>query len=150
MPYIHKLFSLVQDGLKSDKNFLLEQAKGTFLDTDWGTYPFVMASTTIPSAATAGLGIPPRYLTNVVAVTKAYTTQIGTRPLPTEINEVESGGYKMFREIAGSTGSTRRVSWLDLVLIQSYVMMSGVSELCLKKFDDLTGLDAIDVCVSYK
>ncbi len=59
-PYIKELFSIVQDGLKADKNFLLEQAMGTFLDTDWGTYPFVTASTTIPSAASAGLGIPPQ------------------------------------------------------------------------------------------
>jgi adenylosuccinate synthase len=55
-PYIKELFSLVQDGLKTGKNFLLEQAMGTFLDTDWGTYPFVTASTTIPSAASAGIG----------------------------------------------------------------------------------------------
>ncbi len=57
-PYLRELFSLVQDGLKQDKFFLLEQAMGTFLDTDWGTYPFVTASTTIPSAASAGLGNP--------------------------------------------------------------------------------------------
>jgi hypothetical protein len=68
--HIRELFSIVQDGLKADKHFLLEQAMGTFLDTDWGTYPFVTASTTIPSAASAGLGIPPRYITNVVGVTK--------------------------------------------------------------------------------
>ena len=35
-PYIKELFSIVQDGLKANKHFLLEQAMGTFLDTDWG------------------------------------------------------------------------------------------------------------------
>jgi adenylosuccinate synthase len=89
-PYIKELFSLVQDGLKAGKNFLLEQAMGTFLDTDWGTYPFVTASTTIPSAASAGLGIPPRYITNVVGVTKAYTTRVGGGPLPTEILDTKA------------------------------------------------------------
>ena len=86
-PYIRELFSIVQDGLKTNKHFLLEQAMGTFLDTDWGTYPFVTASTTIPSAASAGLGIPPRFITNVVGVTKAYTTRVGAGPLPTEIHD---------------------------------------------------------------
>jgi adenylosuccinate synthase len=38
-PYLRELFSIVQDGLKANKHFLLEQAMGTFLDTDWGTYP---------------------------------------------------------------------------------------------------------------
>ena len=108
-PYIKELFSLVQDGLKTGKNFLLEQAMGTFLDTDWGTYPFVTASTTIPSAASAGLGIPPRYITNVIGVTKAYTTRVGAGPLPTEILDTKSAVYEQFGEVAATTGRIRRV-----------------------------------------
>jgi len=149
-PYIRELFSLVQDGLKADKNFLLEQAMGTFLDTDWGTYPFVTASTTIPSAASAGLGIPPRYITNVVGVTKAYTTRVGAGPLPTEIHDLESEAYRKFGETAATTGRTRRVGWLDLELVRTAVALSGVTELCLTKLDVLSGLDEIQVCVGYK
>ena len=149
-PYIRELFSLVQDGLKADKNFLLEQAMGTFLDTDWGTYPFVTASTTIPSAASAGLGIPPRYITNVVGVTKAYTTRVGAGPLPTEIHDFESEAYKKFAEVAATTGRTRRVGWLDLELVKTAVELSGVTELCLTKLDVLSGLDEIQVCTRYE
>lgn len=148
-PYIRELFPIVQDGLKTDKKFLLEQAMGTFLDTDWGTYPFVTASTTIPSAATAGLGIPPHYLTKVVGVTKAYTTRVGAGPLPTEIHDTSSEVYKKFGETAATTGRTRRVGWLDLELIRTAVMISGVTELCLTKLDILSGLDEIQVCVGY-
>jgi adenylosuccinate synthase len=149
-PYIHELFSLVQDGLKANKNFLLEQAMGTFLDTDWGTYPFVTASTTIPSAASAGLGIPPRYLTNVIGVTKAYTTRVGAGPLPTEIHDTESEVYKKFAETAATTGRTRRVGWLDLEIVKTAVELSGVTELCLTKLDVLSGLDEIQVCTRYE
>lgn len=149
-PYIRELFSLVQDGLKADKHFLLEQAMGTFLDTDWGTYPFVTASTTIPSAASAGLGIPPRYITNVVGVTKAYTTRVGAGPLPTEIHDTESEAYKKFAEVAATTGRRRRVGWLDLELIKTAVELSGVTELCLTKLDVLSGLDEIQVCTRYE
>jgi adenylosuccinate synthase len=149
-PYIRELFSLVQDGLKADKNFLLEQAMGTFLDTDWGTYPFVTASTTIPSAASAGLGIPPRYITNVVGVTKAYTTRVGAGPLPTEIHDTESEAYKKFAEVAATTGRTRRVGWLDLEIVKTAVELSGVTELCLTKLDVLSGLDEIQVCTRYE
>lgn len=149
-PYIRELFSLVQDGLKADKNFLLEQAMGTFLDTDWGTYPFVTASTTIPSAATAGLGIPPRYIMNVVAVTKAYTTRVGAGPLPTEIQDTETEVYKKFGEVAATTGRTRRVGWLDLEIVKTAVQLSGVTELCLTKLDVLSGLDEIQVCTGYR
>jgi adenylosuccinate synthase len=149
-PYIRELFSLVQDGLKADKNFLLEQAMGTFLDTDWGTYPFVTASTTIPSAASAGLGIPPRYLTNIVGVTKAYTTRVGAGPLPTEIHDVQSEAYKKFAEVAATTGRTRRVGWLDLEIVKTAVELSGVTELCLTKLDVFSGLDEIQVCTRYE
>jgi len=149
-PYIRELFGIVQDGLKADKNFLLEQAMGTFLDTDWGTYPFVTASTTIPSAASAGLGIPPRYITNVIGVTKAYTTRVGAGPLPTEIHDVESEAHRKFGETAATTGRTRRVGWLDLELVRTAVMISGVTELCLTKLDVLSGLNEIQVCVGYK
>jgi adenylosuccinate synthase len=149
-PYIRELFSIVQDGLRADKNFLLEQAMGTFLDTDWGTYPFVTASTTIPSAASAGLGIPPRYITNVVGVTKAYTTRVGAGPLPTEIKDFDSEVYKKFAEVAATTGRTRRVGWLDLEIVKTAVQLSGVTELCLTKLDVLSGLEEIKVCSRYE
>jgi adenylosuccinate synthase len=122
---------------------------GTFLDTDWGTYPFVTASTTIPSAASAGLGIPPRYITNVIGVTKAYTTRVGAGPLPTEIHDTESEVYKKFGEVAATTGRTRRVGWLDLEIVKTAVQLSGVTELCLTKLDVLSGLDEI-ICTRYE
>jgi adenylosuccinate synthase len=149
-PYIRELFSLVQDGLKSNKNFLLEQAMGTFLDTDWGTYPFVTASTTIPSAATAGLGIPPRYITNVIGVTKAYTTRVGAGPLPTEINAKEKKAYEQFGEVAATTGRTRRVGWLDLEIVRTAVQLTGMTEICLTKLDVLSSLEEIKVCTRYE
>ncbi|MBI4761123.1 MAG: adenylosuccinate synthase [Chloroflexota bacterium] len=149
-PYIKELFPIVQAGLKANKNFLLEQAMGTFLDTDWGTYPFVTASTTIPSAASAGLGIPPRYITDVVGVTKAYTTRVGAGPMPTEIHDTASEAYRKFGEVAATTGRIRRVGWLDLELVRTAVELSGITELCLTKLDILSGLDAIQVCVGYK
>ena len=149
-PYIKELFPIVQSGLKANKNFLLEQAMGTFLDTDWGTYPFVTASTTIPSAASAGLGIPPRYITDVVGVTKAYTTRVGAGPMPTEIHDMDTEAYKKFGEVAATTGRIRRVGWLDLELVRTAVELSGVTELCLTKLDILSGLEEIQVCVNYK
>jgi adenylosuccinate synthase len=149
-PYIRELFSLVQDGLRENKFFLLEQAMGTFLDTDWGTYPFVTASTTIPSSASAGLGVPPRHLTNIVAVTKAYTTRVGAGPLPTEIHDTDSEAYVRFAETAATTGRTRRVGWLDLELVRTAVELSGVTEICLTKLDVLSGLDQIQICTGYR
>ena len=149
-PYLKELFPLVQEGLKTNKTFLLEQAMGTFLDTDWGTYPFVTASTTIPSAASAGLGIPPKYIDNVIGVTKAYTTRVGGGPLPTEILDTKSAEYEQFGEVAATTGRIRRVGWLDLEIIKTAVQLSGMTEICLTKLDVLSGLKELQVCVGYK
>lgn len=149
-PYIKELFSLVQDGLKQNKNFLLEQAMGTFLDTDWGTYPFVTASTTIPSAASAGLGIPPKYINNVIGVTKAYTTRVGAGPLPTEITDTRSAVYEQFGEVAATTGRIRRVGWLDLEIVKTAVELAGTTELCLTKLDVLSDLEELQVCTHYE
>jgi len=149
-PFIRELLPIVQDGLKQGKNFLLEQAMGTFLDTDWGTYPFVTASTTLPSAATAGLGIPPRAINDIVGVAKAYTTRVGGGPLPTEIKDTSHPVYEQFAETAATTGRTRRVGWLDLEVTRTAVAISGITELCLTKLDVLSGLDEIQVCTGYK
>lgn len=149
-PFLMELFTLVQDGLKANKTFLLEQAMGTFLDTDWGTYPFVTASTTIPSAASAGLGIPPKHIRNVIGVTKAYTTRVGAGPMPTEIHDMNSPTYKRFSEVAATTGRIRRVGWLDLELVKTAVELSGLTEICLTKLDVLSGLKEIQACIEYK
>jgi len=149
-PYIRSLYTLVQNGLKANKKFLLEQAMGTFLDNDWGTYPFVTGSTTTPSAALAGLGIPLQYIRSVIGVTKAYTTRVGGGPLPTEIHDVDSAAYKQFAEMAATTGRTRRVGWLDLEIVRTAVTLSGITEICLTKLDTLSGLDEIKVCTGYK
>jgi adenylosuccinate synthase len=110
----------------------------------------VTASTTIPSAASAGLGIPPRYITNVVGVTKAYTTRVGAGPLPTEILDRHSVAYEQMGEVAATTGRIRRVGWLDLEIVRTAVELSGVTELCLTKLDVLSGLEELQVCVGYK
>jgi len=149
-PFIHELFPIVQNGLKQGKTFLLEQAMGTFLDTDWGTYPFVTASTTLPSAVTAGLGIPPREIDQIIGVAKAYTTRVGGGPLPTEIYDSSHPVYEKFAETAATTGRSRRVGWLDLEVTRTAVALSGITELCLTKLDILSGLEEIQVCVGYK
>ncbi|MBM3123604.1 MAG: adenylosuccinate synthase [Chloroflexi bacterium] len=149
-PFLRELFGMVQDGLREGKNFLLEQAMGTFLDTDWGTYPFVTASTTIPSAASAGLGIPPRAITKIVGVVKAYTTRVGAGPLPTEIKDPESKEYKKFSETAATTGRPRRAGWLDLEVIRTASTLCGITELCLTKLDILSGLKKIRIGSGYK
>ena len=54
------------------------------LDIDFGTYPYVTSSNTSIGGVLTGLGIPPKFLDNVVGVCKAYLTRVGEGPFPTE------------------------------------------------------------------
>src|SRR5262245_25573926 len=91
-PYITELAPIVHKGLEQNKKFLLEQAMGSLLDTDWGVYPYVTASTTLASAATTGLGIPPRKISRIIGVTKAYSTRVGGGPMRSEERRGGEGG----------------------------------------------------------
>lgn len=59
------------------------------LDIDRGTYPYVTSSSPTANYAPQGAGIPPRSITNIVAIAKSYTTRVGAGPFPTELtNEI--------------------------------------------------------------
>jgi adenylosuccinate synthase len=147
-PYITELAPIVHKGLAQNKNFLLEQAMGSLLDPDWGTYPFVTASTTLASAATAGLGIPPRKISRVVGVTKAYTTRVGAGPLPTELAN-DHPVKPQLTETAATTGRTRRAGWLDIEIIKFSAQINGTDALFVTKLDTLSGIDELQICVGY-
>jgi adenylosuccinate synthase len=136
---------------KRDKRFLFEGAQGTFLDVDFGTYPFVTSSSVNANNALLGSGLSFVDVKRVVGVAKAYTTRVGEGPFPTELQ----GRYsKYFREtgseFGATTGRPRRCGWLDLVLLKRAVVLNNVTDLVITKLDVLDGLDSIKVCVAYK
>jgi adenylosuccinate synthase len=148
-PFITELFPMVQQGLKQGKKFLLEQAMGTCLDPDWGTYPFVTGSTTLASAATGGLGIPPRAISRIIGVTKAYTTRVGAGPMPTEIKD-DPKAAQVLSEVAATTGRIRRAGWFDGELTRFANQINGIDRLFLTKLDILSELDEIRICTGYQ
>ena len=148
-PFITELFPIVQNGLKAGKNFLLEQAMGSILDPDWGTYPFVTASTTLASAATGELGIPPRAINRIIGVTKAYTTRVGAGPMPTEVKD-DAHAEKALSEVAATTGRIRRGGWFDAEVVRFASQVNGINQLFLTKLDILSEFDEIKICTGYE
>ena len=148
-PFITELFPIVQNGLKAGKNFLLEQAMGSILDPDWGTYPFVTASTTLASAATGELGIPPRAINRIIGVTKAYTTRVGAGPMPTEVKD-DAHAEKALSEVAATTGRIRRGGWFDAEIVRFASQVNGINQLFLTKLDILSEFDEIKICTGYE
>ncbi|MFN0203295.1 MAG: adenylosuccinate synthase [Bacteroidia bacterium] len=140
----------LNDALAEGKKILAEGAQGTFLDIDFGTYPFVTSSNTTTAGACTGLGISPTRINKVYGIFKAYCTRVGSGPFPTELNdEVGEAIRKAGGEFGATTGRPRRTGWLDLPLLKYAVMINGVTDLIMTKADVLSALEEIAYCDNY-
>jgi adenylosuccinate synthase len=149
--YICNTHFLLNKAIAEKKDILFEGAQGTFLDIDFGTYPFVTSSSAIAGGACIGTGVSPVKIDKVVGVAKAYTTRVGEGPFPTEFAPAFG---KFIRdkgnEFGATTGRPRRCGWLDTIMLKEAVLLNGISELAVMKLDVLDGLKAIKICIGYK
>jgi len=150
-PYITDVSGLLNREMARGKKVLFEGAQGTFLDVDFGTYPFVTSSSTIAGGACTGLGIGPNAVGRVIIVAKAYTTRVGNGPFPTEFDALMSDFLraKAGDEVGRTTGRPRRCGWLDAVMLKRAVQLNGAGELALTKLDILDGFKQIKIAVGY-
>lgn len=149
-PYIHEPLPLLQKAVKANKTILLEGAQAVFLDNDWGTYPFVTASTILPGGANAAAGFPPGTIKQSIGVVKAYTTRVGAGPFPTELhNETGEALRKAGREFGTTTGRPRRCGWFDAELIRFAAEISGFTGIAVTKLDVLDEFDELQICTGY-
>ena len=140
----------LNQALKEGKNILAEGAQGSLLDIEFGTYPFVTSSNTCIGGVITGLGVPPQSIRNVIGITKAYATRVGSGPFITEQdNFIGEFIQKEGNEFGSTTGRARRCGWLDLVSLKYTCMINGVTELNLMKLDVLSNLDEINICTEY-
>ena len=150
-PHVVCANDIIHDALATKKKMLFEGAQGTLLDIDQGTYPFVTSSNTTSGGACTGVGIPPSAIHEVVAITKAYTTRVGSGPFPTEqLNEIGERLQNVGNEFGATTVRRRRCGWLDLVALRHARNINGFTGLALTKLDVLSGLKEIQVCTGYE
>lgn len=150
-PYVCDAALYLNDALDHKKSVLFEGAQGTFLDIDFGTYPFVTSSNSIVGGLCTGSGVAPTRIDKTIACVKAYTTRVGEGPFPTEFasslkNEIRTKG----NEFGATTGRPRRCGWFDSVLVRYSVIINNVHELAIMKLDVLGDLDKIRICTGYK
>lgn len=150
-PYICDTALYLNREMDHGKSVLFEGAQGTFLDIDFGTYPFVTSSNSIVGGLCTGSGVAPTRVDKTIACVKAYTTRVGEGPFPTEFssslkNEIRTKG----NEFGSTTGRPRRCGWFDSVLVRYSVIINNVDELAIMKLDVLGDLEKIKVCVGYR
>lgn len=141
----------INESLKKGKKILAEGAQGSMLDIDFGTYPFVTSSNTISAAVCTGLGISPKHIGEVIGITKAYCTRVGSGPFPSELeNETGEKLRKEGAEFGATTGRPRRCGWIDLPALNYACIINGVTKLVITKADILNAFDEFGVCTHYK
>ncbi len=149
--YITDTSLLISKHIDNGDNVLLEGAQGVHIDIEYGTYPFVTSSSPTTAGAALGSGIAPSKITDVVGVTKAYLTRVGSGPFPTELDdEIGEMIREKGQEFGTTTGRPRRCGWLDLVMLELSNRICGFSSLAIMKLDILSDMDEIKVCVAYK
>ena len=132
-------------------DIMIEGAQGTLLDIDHGTYPFVTSSNTTAGGVATGSGVGPLYLDQILGITKAYTTRVGSGPFPTELfDNVGKHLADVGKEKGTTTGRDRRCGWFDAMLVKHAIRVNSINTICLTKLDVLDGLETIKVCVGYK
>lgn len=151
VPMIDDVSAIIDRLHTRGENLLFEGAQGSLLDVDLGTYPFVTSSNTIAGAVATGTGFGPRYLDDVLGITKAYVTRVGGGPFPTELtDEIGKNMATRGKEFGATTGRPRRCGWFDTVIMRRSKLANSLSGLVLTKLDVLDELKTIKICTAYR
>ena len=150
-PYVTNTGLLLDQKIRAGKRVLFEGAQGTLLDVDHGTYPYVTSSSTVTGGALSGAGVGPQHIQQVIGISKAYATRVGSGPFPTELFGPEGETLKREGvEFGATTGRPRRCGWFDAVGVRHAIRVNGVTGIALTKLDVLTGFKTIPICTAYR
>ena len=149
LPYVDRVWSILDKAQERNQNILFEGAQGFALDVDHGTYPYVTSSNTIAGQANIGTGSSgTKY---VLGITKAYTTRVGSGPFPTELNDkIGQQLGEIGNEYGTVTNRKRRCGWFDAVLVKQAAKISGINGIALTKLDVLDSFKEIKICTGYR
>ncbi len=149
-PYIKEPHPVLLKATKQNEHILFEGAQGVFLDNDWGTYPFVTASTVLTGGINAGASVPVQGISDVLGVVKAYTTRVGEGPFPTELFDKDGEDLrKEGAEFGTTTGRARRCGWFDAELVKFACELNGYTSMAITKLDVLDTFKKIKICTGY-
>jgi adenylosuccinate synthase len=153
-PFIADTALFLHNALAEGKKVLLEGQLGALKDTDFGIYPMVTSSSTLAAFGAIGAGIPPYEITQILAVTKAYSSAVGAGEFVSEIHGEEANTLRLLGGDAGEFGATtgrpRRMGWFDAVATRYGCRIQGATQVVLTAIDVLSYLDEIKICTGYE
>lgn len=149
--YVADTRAIIFEQMAKGASIVFEGAQGTYLDLDYGTYPFVTSSHPVSGGACLGTGAGPTAIDDVIIVNKAYMTRVGAGAFPTE-QDNETGNHIRERgqEYGTTTGRPRRCGWLDGVALRTSSKINGATGLAVTLLDVLNPFETIMVCTEYR
>jgi adenylosuccinate synthase len=133
-------------------NILCEGAQSFWLDINYGNYPYVTSSETLPYGS-CSLGFSPKKIKDIIGVAKIYDTKSGVDPLFPEslwndqdLNKI----IELGKEFGSTTGRKRIVNWLRLNHLKQAIKISGTSKLIINKCDILQQINKYKIIVDDK
>lgn len=116
---------------------LCEGAQGFWLDIEYGNYPYVTSSSTLPYGA-CSLGFSPKKIRRIYGAVKIYDTRVGYDPdFPSELMENEELRKlgEVGCEFGTTTGRQRCVNYLQMDKLIQAINHSGTTHLIISKVD---------------
>ena len=152
-PYVTDTTQYLHQALKEDKRILLEGQLGALRDLEHGIYPYTTSSSPLAGYGAVGAGVPPAAITEVIAVTKAYSSSVGTGYFVSALEGEEAEELRKRGGDAGEygakTGRPRDVGWFDAVATRYGCRVQGATSCAMTNIDVLGYLDEIKICVAY-
>lgn len=150
-PFICDTSVLLNEEIKKNSKILFEGAQGAMLCLDHGTYPYVTSSSPTASSIPVNCGIPPYEVKTVLGIAKSYTTRVGEGPFPSELkNELGDLIRERGHEYGTVTKRPRRIGYLDTVVLNHAIRVSGIKYLSIMLFDVLSNIDNLKICYAYE
>jgi len=118
---------------------LCEGAQSFWLDINYGDYPYVTSSETLPYSA-CSLGFSPKKIRDIIGVAKIYDTKSGKDPLFPETlwdDPILNKIIELGKEFGSTTGRKRIVNWLRLNNLITAIKLSGANKVIINKCDIL-------------
>jgi adenylosuccinate synthase len=149
--YVTDTGVLLNKFFEDDKKVVFEGAQGAMLCLDHGTYPFVTSSSPTAASVPVNTGVSPQYISEVIGITKAYSTRVGGGYFATEFdNDISHQIREVGHEYGTTTGRPRRIGWLDTVVLRHTKRVSGLTTLSVMLLDVLSNVETLKICVAYK
>ena len=155
-PYVGDTVTFLHQALKEGRSILLEGQLGSMKDPDLGIFPMTTSSHTLAGYGCVGASVPPTAIEDVICVTKAYSSCVGSQTEPLVSEVAGEAGDELRRrggdrgEFGATTGRPRRVGWFDAVATKYGCMVQGATQVALTCLDVLGYLDEIPVCTGYE